>query len=218
MERFCVIIPDRNDRPDFTFHCLKQLSRMTVKPDEIIHVNFPPISEDFDLVERVYHGVMAAKSKGIDLCFIVENDDFYPINYFEKFGDFNAEIFGDDMTYYYNIKLRAFSSLPHPGRSSNFTTGFRISALKGFQWTGDVFLDIRLWKWAQDQKLKARFVHTGAIGIKHGTGLCGGKGHTMKLKNPDTTMMWLKGRVDKDSYLFYCEMSRKLWEKELRDA
>jgi hypothetical protein len=215
MEPFAVIIPDRGDREEFTKFCLWQLSRMTVKPDKILHINWKPISNHFDLVERVYDGVLQAKEFGFDLVFIIENDDSYNPDYFERFGDFNADFFGDDLTYYYHLKTRQYKSMYHPGRSSLFTTGFRISALGDFQWGGDVFLDMRLWEHAKRNKLKKIFVNTGAIGIKHGVGKCGGKGHKMKMQNCDTHMSWLKGRVDPESYLFYSEMSRKLWETEL---
>src|SRR5690606_6048878 len=157
MEQFAVIIPDRNDRPEFTKHCLMQIQRMTLQPDKIIHVNWPAITNEIDLVERVYHGVLAAKGMGIDLVFIMENDDYYPADYFERFGDMKADFFGDDLTFYYNLKSRSYSSFPHKYRSSLFTTGFRISKLKDFQWTGNQFVDMRLWKWAKDNKVKSRF-------------------------------------------------------------
>jgi hypothetical protein len=214
-EKFAVIIPDRGDREELTKFCFQQISRMTKKPDQVFHIDHKPISNDFDLVERVYSGICLAKDAGFDVVFIIENDDFFPDYYFNQFGDFNADIFGDDLTFYYNLKHRSFQSFYHQGRSSLFTTGFRISKMQGFQWTGNQFLDIRLWKWANEKGLSTRFVHTGAIGMKHGTGLCGGKGHKMQLKNTDTNMNWLRGRVDRDAYLFYTDMSRKLWEKEL---
>jgi hypothetical protein len=215
MEKFAVIIPCRGDRPDLIQHCFKQLSRMTVQPDQIFHINWPPVSNHFDLVERVLDGVYKAKEAGIDLVFIVENDDSYPANYFERFGDFSGDFFGDEMTYYYHLKTRQYKSMYHPGRSSLFTTGFRISTLGDFQWGGDVFLDVRLWEFAKKNKLKRVFVNTGAIGVKHGIGKCAGKGHKMKMLASDPHLSWLKGRVDSESYLFYSEMSRKLWEKEL---
>jgi hypothetical protein len=215
MEKFAVIIPDRNDRPELIQHCFKQLSRMTVKPDQVFHINWSPISSQVDLVERVLDGACKAKAAGFDLVFIIENDDYYKPDYFERFGDFNGDIFGDDMTYYYHLKNRQYKSMPHPGRASLFTTGFRISALKDFQWGGDQFLDGRLWDYAKRNRLKRVFVNTGAIGIKHGIGKCGGKGHKMKMINCDSHMSWLKGRVDPESYLFYSELSRKLWETEL---
>jgi hypothetical protein len=214
-EKFAVIIPDRNDRPELIQHCFNQLSRMTTKPDEVFHINWKPIDNHVDLVERVLDGVLKAKDAGFDMVFIVENDDAYPANYFERFGDFNGDMFGDEMTYYYHLKTRQYKSIYHTGRASLFTTGFRISTLGDFKWGGDQFLDVRLWLHAKNNRLKKVFVNTGAIGIKHGIGLCGGKGHKMKTLNHDPHMSWLKGRVDRDSYLFYSDMSRKLREKEL---
>jgi hypothetical protein len=211
MERFAVIIPDRNDRPELTNYCLQQIARMTRKPDQIIHVKYNAIDDSMDLCERVHNGVMIAKEMNFDLVFIIENDDYYPADYFERFGDFNADFFGDDLTFYYNLRNRTFQSFPHQGRASLFTTGFRISALGSFQFKGDQFLDLKIWRHAIDSSKRLRFVHTGAIGMKHGMGLCGGKGHKMKLRNHDHNMAWLKGRVDSDSFLFYADLSRKLW-------
>jgi hypothetical protein len=214
MERFAVIIPDRGDRAELTAFCFRQLNRMTRQPDKVFHINYHPIGEDVDLCERVFEGVERAKAEGIDLVFILENDDHYPADYFERFGDFNADFFGDDLTFYYNLKNRTFKPIHHEGRSSLFTTGFRISSLGNFQFRGNQFLDLKLWRHANDAALKMKFVHTGAIGMKHGVGLCGGKGHTMKLQYCDTNMNWLRQRVDRESYLFYTDFSRKLWSKE----
>lgn len=211
MEEFAVIIPTRGDRPKLLDNCFRQLRRMTLKPDLIHCVDWKPVSNDFDLVERVYDGVCKMKAAGFDLVFIVEDDDYLSSDYFERFGDTTeADFFGDDLTYYYHLKQRAFVSLPHPKRSSLFNTGFRISTLEGFQWGGDVFLDIRLWKWAQQKKLRTRFVNSGAIGIKHSLGLCGGKGHTMRMPHQDPKMEWLGKRVDAESLEFYKSLSNEL--------
>jgi hypothetical protein len=183
---------------------------MTLKPDLIICVDWKPVSEDFDLVERVYDGVQKAKESGFDLVFIVEDDDYYPADYFERFGDFTSDFFGDDLTYYYHLQQRGFNSQPHPKRSSLFTTGFRISHMDGFQWGGDQFLDLRIWQWANRNIKWRKFVNTGAIGIKHGIGKCGGKGHTMRMRHQDPKMEWLQNRVDADSFDFYKSLSNEL--------
>jgi len=215
VEKFAVIIPCRGDRPDFIAHCMNQLARMTRKPDCIFHINWKPIGRGFDLVERVHDGVCKAKAAGYDVVFIVENDDFYEADYFEKFGDFNADFFGSEKTTYYHLKNREHQTIQHPFRASLFTTGFRISTLDKFKWGGDQFLDLKLWEYAKKQGLRKLFVNVDAIGIKHGLGKCGGKGHKMKMKYSDHEMQWLKSKVDPYSYLFYTAMSRKLWEKEL---
>lgn len=210
MEKFAVIIPDRGDRPELTEHCFHQLSRMTRKPDEVIHVNFKPADEGYDLVERLHYGVMAAQGMGIDLCFVVENDDYYSPDYFERFGDMSADFFGDDLTFYYNLKNRTFKSFYHIGRSSLFTTGFRASKIEGFQFGGDNMIDIRLWKFAKEKGLKTSWINSGCVGVKHGLGLCGGKGHQMNMDNYDPKMNWLKGRVDQEAFEFYQSLSHQL--------
>jgi hypothetical protein len=214
-EKFAVIIPDRGDRPAMIKHCFDQIARMTLKPDKVYHINFPPVDNRMDLVERVYDGVQMAKADGFDLVFILENDDYYPADYFERVDMSKAAFFGHEQTYYYNVKERTFNSFYHVLRSSLFTTGFRISCMDGFQWGGDQFLDIRIWDWARKKGFARQMTLSGAIGIKHGIGLCGGKGHKMKLKNCDPEMKWLRERVDRDSYLFYAQLSRELWQKEL---
>jgi hypothetical protein len=184
---------------------------MTLKPDHSLFVDFPPISGGIDLVERVFAGVCQAKEMGFDLVFILEDDDAYGADYFERFGDtLGVDFFGDDLTYYYHLKQRAFSSFHHPKRSSLFTTGFRISKIEGFQWGGDQFLDIRLWKWANEKKLHTKFVNTGAIGIKHNQGRVAGKGHIQIMRHMDHKMEWLKSRVDEKSFEFYQSLSQKL--------
>lgn len=214
MEQFAVIIPDRNDRPEFTEHCFRQLDRMILKPAEIIHVNYSPIDEGIDLVERLHYGVMAAQSKEIDLVFVIENDDYYPSDYFLRFGDLDADFFGDDLTYYYNIRNRTYKPIKHENRASLFTTGFRISKLGEFQFKGDQFIDIQLWKYANNRGLRRRFVNSGAVGIKHGLGLCGGRGHVMKLNQSDDQMKWLRSKVDSESYRFYSETIPAILEND----
>jgi hypothetical protein len=203
---FCAIIPDRNDRKELTEHCLWQLSRMTIKPDVIYHMNYQPESERFDLTERVKRGWLQAKADGIDWCFITENDDAYDSLYFNqhlKEGVENIDFSGDDHSVYYNIKNRTWKVLSHAGRASLFTTGFRTLAMNDFRWPNDnsPFLDIKIWEYADNYR-KA-FVDTGAVGIKHAIGKCGGKGHKMVLENSDPELDHLRRIVDKESFEFY---------------
>jgi hypothetical protein len=211
--RFCVVIPDRGDRPEFTKNCLRMLDRMTLKPDEIYHINYPVFEKGYDLIQRVRSGVLSAQKDGFDLCFIIENDDYYPANYFERFKPFFEDFHfaGQDFSDYYNIKNLTHNRFQHDYRASLFTTAFKISALNNFDWPPPEkpFLDIELWKYARHKKRK--FIDTGAIGIKHGIGLCGGKGHKMYWpKTFDKNMNELRKRVDPVSFEFYKSMSDKL--------
>lgn len=211
--KFCCIIPDRGDRPELTAHCFKQLRRMSVYPDKVFHIAYlPDMCGSFDLVSRVRHGVADAAEAGFDWCFIIENDDYYPANYFDRFAPYldRHDFIGDQLTTYYNLKNLTHKTFNHPHRSSLFTTAFRISALNNFEWPGDEnpFLDIEMWKYARFKR--RAFINTGAIGIKHGVGLCGGKGHQMNMPNQDQSLDWLSNHVDEMSFQFYKGMIDKL--------
>lgn len=214
MEKFCCIIPDRGDRPELTEHCFRQLRRMSVYPDFIHHINDSPIDDQVDLIPRIQKGVHLAAEAGVDWCFIIENDDYYPVNYFERFLPHmeRHDFIGDQLTTYYNLRNNTYQRFSHPYRSSLFTTAFRISALNNFEWPeyDNVFLDIELWKYARHKR--RTFINTGAVGVKHGIGLCGGKGHVMKMKEKDSDLSWLSKNVDERSFQFYKGMIEKLKE------
>lgn len=208
---FAAIIPDRGDRPEFLQQCMKQIRRFTLQPTEVYAVSYPPSSDKVDLVQRVRAGISLASKNGIDIVFIIENDDFYPEDYFDRFAPFfpNYEFFGDDHTTYYNLKNKTYRTWHHPFRSSLFTTGFKISALNLFEWPPDdyPFLDIRLWEYAKRRKKK--FIDSGAVGIKHGVGKTGGKGHYMRFTDVDVDLKFLKSRVN-GSIDFYENMMKKI--------
>lgn len=211
MNKFAVIIPDRGDRPEFLQHCKNQIEALVLKPHHCFIVNYAPQSDDFDLVPRIKVGIEHCKSLGIDLVFIIENDDFYPPDYFVKFQPHfeHHEFFGDEFTTYYNLKNKTHNTWHHPGRSSLFTTGFKISALNDFKWPADneLFLDIKLWRYAKN--FRRKFVKTGAIGMKHGVGKTGGKGHFMRYKKVDIDLKFLKARCN-GSLEFYLNAMKGL--------
>lgn len=200
---FCSITPSRGDRPQFLEFAKHQLSRMTVKPDKSYFIDYKPKSEDVDLVERIQEGIRQAQADGFNEVYILEDDDAYLPSHFEKMQLGNADFIGEEKTTYYNLRNKTWQTMNHPGRSSLFITGFKISALKDFNWPNrtERFLDISLWSYAK--KKKRKFVETGAIGIKHSIGLCGGRGHQMQMKNIDSEMEWLKANTTQDAYTFY---------------
>ena len=200
---FATITPTRNDRPEFDAFCRHQLDRMEVKPTKSYFVDYAPTGPGFDLIPRVKEGIRMAQADGIDLVFIVENDDFYPKDYFNHIPD--TYFIGDRKTIYYNLKNRTHQDWDHPRRASLFTTGFRISAMVDFEWPADTeqFLDISIWRYAVNHHKLMVFRETGAIGIKHGIGLCGGKGHIQRNKHLDSDMGWLKEHTDTEAFTFY---------------
>lgn len=208
--KLAALIPDRGDRPEFIEHCLNQVEKMGF--DEVIHVNYKPVSADFDLKDRIYKGYKIAVEKKVEWVFVIENDDFYPSDYLSKFRPYldNCEFIGDETTIYYHLKSRLYKQMIHRRRSSLFTTAFKVSAMATFNWKAAkmVYFDMDLWKFAQ--KKKKVFIETGAIGLKHSQGLCGGIGHKMKAGIKDDNMNWLQLQVSPESFEFYKSISERL--------
>lgn len=210
MNDFATITPTRGDRPQFIAHCKWQLSRMTVKPGKSYFIDYAPKTIEKDLSERVQFGISLAKEDGFDKCYIVEDDDFLPVDYFERMAFLNADFVGDNRTFYYHLKNNGIDETIHKGRSSLFTTGFRISKLVNFRWPTGIFIDIKLWEYARNRRLKTRFADSGAVGIKHGYGITGGIGHkTTIYKRFDTNWEWLRSKVDKESLEFYMSVNKQ---------
>ncbi len=207
--KFSVIIPDRGDRKELTEHCLFQMDRQTLKPERVYHINYIPLNGEMDLTQRIMAGIDQSERDGIDKCFIIENDDYYPDDYFKKMW-FDCDMIGSEKTTYYNLKHKRYKYINHFGRSSLFCTGFRISKIKNFIFPLKL-LDVRLWLFAQT--LKVKFVQSGAIGIKHGIGFCGGNGHIFNVNwVKDSGMWYLKGIVREESFEFYKSYYKKLNE------
>lgn len=203
---FATITPTRGDRPQFLEFCRHQLSRMTLKPDKSYFIDYPPTDDRKDLIARVKMGVGMARADGFDKVYIVEDDDHYKEDYFERM-DFNGQDFiGCNRSLYYNINNRTYEYLHHPNHSSLYCTGFKISALTGFNWPEPqaVFLDLRLWRHAKRQN-KKMLLHHDPIGvsIKHNIGLVGGSGHRRELMRKDPDLEFLKSQVDAESFIFY---------------
>lgn len=207
--RIGILIPDRNDRPLFLNNCLRMIDNQTLKVEIIELVNDKPLNEKCDISWRYRTGYDRLRNKGLDVIFLMENDDWYSSNYLETMLNYwiknnTPDIFGTDYTIYYNLKERGHFPMHHLHRSSAMST--LIKPDLHFEWCQDdePFTDLHLWK-----VVKGITFHPEkniCLGIKHGIGLCGGKGHTDRLhryinKDPDFT--FLKSNMDKESYLFY---------------
>lgn len=215
--KIAVVVPTRGDRPEFLEHCKRQIHRQTMPPDEIIFVDHEPVhAGKVDLTGRYGKGISEARHRGCGLIFFWEDDDWYDERYLEwmfscwkKKG--SPEVFGIEVSYYFNLKSMRGTIFEHPGRSSMFCTCLSISEHKwsSLQWPDDSerFLDLWIWRKWNLTKATTNFsdkIYT--IGIKHGTGLTGGGGH-----NVDATFYrgssydgdWLKMHVDSQSYQLY---------------
>lgn len=179
---------------------------MTTKPDKSYFIDHPPTDDRKDLIARVQRGIALARGDGFDKVYIIESDDFYAPDYFERMEMNGFDFIGANKSLYYNINNRTYEYLSHPNHSSLYCTGFKISALNGFQWPEPqaVFLDLRLWRHAKRQN-KKMLLKSDPIGvsIKHNIGLCGGSGHKRELARKDPELQFLKSQVDGEAYEFY---------------
>lgn len=200
----------RGDRPLFLEHCKYQVSKMKGIDDHII-INRPPVNAQPDLTQRVKEGVEEAKKRGHEWVVIIEDDDAYSEDHvLRMWSHFDrADFIGCEFTYYYNLRNRTWERTKHPNHSSLFCTAFRVSAMDNFKWhlAHKVFLDRDLWHYAK--KFRRAFIEMSAIGIKHGIGLTGGKGHVQKFPNKDPELLWLKSKVSPESFEFYSKLELK---------
>lgn len=212
--KIACIIPDHGGREELIGNALLQMGRQTVTPKEVYIINdqYLNSSGSIDLVARLKLGYEMAKRDGMEFVFIIE-DDFYPNDYIQRFLPYmRFDFVGQDYTYYYQLKQRAWARFDHKYRSSLFTTGFKVSALNNWNWDelrpDLAMVDIRLWEYAK-RRTKA-FIDTGAIGIKHGIGACAGKGHLIQMKNKDPEMLWLREKVSEEAFEFYHGLSERI--------
>ena len=207
---FSIIIPDRGDRPEFLKHCLFQMDKQTVKPDVIYLIDYKPKNGSTDLIPRIKEGIRRAEADGFEYCYIIENDDYYPDDYFENMQFNEHDFVGIGKTIYYHISQKALTHRSHGGRMRSCLsfTGFRISKINNFVWPRDDFilLDIKLWKFFN---IKGNFhlylPGNMPVSIKHGVGLCVTPQHNIKHKYEikDNDFIWLRQNVRKESFEFY---------------
>lgn len=205
MEKFALITPNRGgERDQLLQFCKDQVGRFHFKANHYV-INHYPETEECDLIPRVKKGIAMAKADGIDWIVMIESDDYYPADYLDRIIPYMSQFdfIGDPTTIYYNLRNRTYSEMSHAGRASLFTTSFRISALEGFKFPVETspFLDIPLWEFAR--KKRCKFLPLGCIGIKHGIGKVGGKGHKLQGRNSDPDLKWLEANTHPDSFEFY---------------
>lgn len=177
--RIGVIIPDRNDRPEFLKNCMRMLERQTRKPDVIELVNDPPKDEHCDITYRYRTGYERMSGQNIDLIAFIENDDWYSSKYLEVHSEKWLEvgrpvIFGTNYTIYYHLKLKKYFTMYHEQRSSAMNTFLRPN--QTINWGEDVnpYTDLQLWEKMRGLVWQPPLL---SLGIKHGIGKTGGAFH-----------------------------------------
>ncbi len=205
-----VIIPTRGDRPKFLANCIRQLKKQTVQPTIIEVVDYAPHSNECDITQRYRFGYDKLRQQNLDIIALMEDDDYYTPEYLEtitnewvKAG--KPDLFGTTYTIYYNIKIQAWLTFHHHTRSSAMST--LIAPDLNFKWCADnePYFDIHIWREIKDRKLFQPQKHI-CLGIKHGTGLCGGQFHTNRFEryeNKDVDSKFLLDNMDQESISFY---------------
>lgn len=208
-----VLIPTR-DRPQFLEFALKQISKQSLQPDFIEIVNDAPLSDKPDVTWRYRIGFERLKHK-VDLIIFAEDDDNYSLDYLQKMVDFwvasgKPDLIGITHTIYYNIINQKYVRLEHPGRSSMMSMA--ISTKTTPPWPDDnySYTDMHLCK-----HMKGKFMTLNdpiCVGIKHGTGTCGGGGHVLDWRvynKQDEHFNFLSKTVDNEALNFYISLSMK---------
>jgi glycosyltransferase involved in cell wall biosynthesis len=229
--RVGVLIPDRGDRPKFLAQCLAMMNRQTLRPVRIEIVNDAPMSNAVDITWRYRLGYERIGAS-VDVIAFIENDDWYHPQYLEsmvqvwlKYGQ--PDMLGLDHTVYYHIRERAWFTMHHHTRSSAMNT--LIKPTLNIEWPldWDAYTDAWLWtrycfkpqyEGTQNRDGGAQWPSRGkaiitpngewCIGMKHGTGLCGGKNHTDNLHryvHKDADGVWLRQVVGEEDAAFYLQ-------------
>ena len=195
-------------------HCLKMMNRQTLKPAEILIVDFPATSKAVDITKRYRVGYESLYSKGFDFIAFIENDDWYAADYLEimaanwkKYG--RPDIFGLRRTIYYHIHQAAWFPMNHITRSSAMNTIIKPNLKIKWPLDHDPYTDIALWE--QLNGITHSPNKEICMGMKHGTGLCGGANHTdfmHRYINLDSDQSYLLSIVDNDSFKFYQQLKQ----------
>lgn len=207
--KVAVLIPSRGNRPELLENCLRMMRNQTRPPDHVELVIDTPLSASKDITWRYRVGYERLRGKGFDIVFLIEDDDFYSIDYigtmlnaWVKAG--KPDIFGTNYTIYYHLKLYAWLTMHHMVRSSAMSTMLKPDLV--FDWCQDdePFTDMHLWRTLRGSVFKpAKHI---CLGIKHGTTITGGASHVDRLDRyvfKDEGKELLKNTMDPESFNFY---------------
>lgn len=210
-----VLIITRGDRPKFLEQAKKLISDQTMQPDFVEIVDDKPKSNEVDITYRYRIGVERCKQKGADCIIFWEDDDYYAPTYIQRMvGEWTKkgcpDILGISSTIYYNVVTLKYVYLSHPGRASMMST--MINAKAQINWGDDSYAYTDMILWRQLKGFAVSFNERLNIGIKHGTGLCGGGGHQTiwaHYNQEDQDYSFLKQHIKGQDLEFYKQFKMK---------
>ncbi len=215
---YAAIIPTRGNRKLFLEWQKQRAYDMGY--DFVYVINHEPKGQEVDIYDRLSHGVERAMADNVDYCSVVEDDDFFKLEYLDTIKrriNPDTELFGVNMTLYYQIFSTGWRQMSHPGRSSLFCTTFKTEAFNKLPVvTTDPYIDLIWWK--SEGVVKQLINESIAVGIKHGSvfGKTGGNGHHMNYSKYDLNLKMIKGIMDKDAFEFFVsvkEAYQKAWQQ-----
>lgn len=222
-----IVTPTRGDRPAFLEFCRRQQERQSVQADMISIVDYPPESNEFDLIPRYRRGFEELFRRGCDVALLWEDDDWYCPEYVRIMVDEwidagKPDLFGINETLYYNIRIKMYQWLRHPGRASAMAS-MATKAVLGinFGQENGVWMDLAMWQ--EIKNSKAIPMPDGVvicIGIKHGVGRCGGMGHRQAkfYAHRDHKYGYLETLIDEEAMEFYKSGKLAANQRESRRA
>lgn len=201
MKREFTVITPTGDRPKPFELCKFYISRQTIQPSQWIIIDdgkVPFAPPDFAFVDYIRrepqptdrpHTLPIQMLKALeyvkyDKVFIIEDDDWYAPNYFEKMLPLfehpsRPELVGQGQAVYYHIALKKYYFHNNTNRASWCQTGFRKSLIPQIQKLcregRDSFLDSRVWRLniKKNLLLEAKPLCVGIKGLpgRQGTGM-----------------------------------------------
>ena len=225
--KFGLVIPHRPGRESFRLWFEHMIGYQTVQPDAVEVIDMPASGPEPDIRARIEEGVSRLKAARVERVYVWEDDDYYAPDYLERqeaaWGE-GIVLQGVKRVFYYHLPTFSFGLL-HVKNPALFVTGFKVkfwNVRKRVIGATEVNVDNRLWaipmrqqKWRQKtRKIDAPVV---AVGMKHGIGLCGGKGHHpikeawMRYSSDSLDRSMLRALV-KDDTMFsrYIDLGNKL--------
>lgn len=212
--KYTIITPTRNERPNLLNLRHSYVKRMIEYSnseghifvnDLVIDTSLLPIKPNtIDLWDRIKIGFLQALNTKTEAVIIIEDDDWYAPNHISTILNnlSGNNITGPNQTIYHNPLENRMMHINHPNRSSLCSTALSITGIKLALKLNypNAFVDLQFWKNITTPNAYQSDQPT-VIGIKHGIGKCGGKGHNENfLKQLDKDNNWLKSIIPNDDY------------------
>lgn len=216
--KIATLTIDTGERKNFLRKCREFIYRQTLQPDISYFLTEPSGIKGVDLTWRMKKGLNTLKY--FDLIIIFESDDYYADNYIETMvKEWQAlgrpDILGIDSTIYYHLETDKYVQINHEGRSSLFSMAFSGKMVDSIEWPPDdtLFLDMWFWKNFKGELISLDPRIPVCIGIKHGIGICGGKGHDKDFRiyataKNDIDNQWLREIAGNETVDFYKNLMR----------